>query len=184
MFTQQYWASENLNRMSRAHDRCFLHGLASVLLREDLATTMPPVDDPFGRIQQLSEQIELKRAEVAKLEAELGQQIESLNGQLAICIRKAFPKLQTILGNGRCQVRYRSKHLGFRPDLQTKRWSIDGADPWFVRRFCRAQGDHLGLATACDELARLVGGYFADHYKTLDHEQQQNRCSLERVDIL
>lgn len=98
-------------------------------------------------------------------EDEFNTAIESLNNQLALEIRRRNGKLQVTLGNGKCQVYYKSKGIVVRPNAVANKWEIDPND--MGRSFLKGFAHALPMTDDLGPIAEAVVEYFTGQYKTL-----------------
>ena len=145
----------------------FNRKLTSALNEDTLAVDTPVPENPLTQLRDKAQELRDARDKIAQLEAEYAQAIDQLNGQLAIGVKRRSPRLNASLRNGLCNVGFRSKSLNFKPDLDTRTWSVDSADKAFARRFGRRHGPATALNDDLEELVMAIIKFFTTHYKSL-----------------
>ena len=104
---------------------------------------------------------------------ELHASLEALNTQLAFEIRKRMPKLQVNLGNGKCQVYYKSKTVVVSPNALSNKWEIEPND--MGRSFVKGFAHALPMQDDLGPIAEAVVEYFNNHYKSLGDTYSRSR---------
>ena len=124
--------------------------------------------DRVARISQIREQISQLENQIAELQKQLAQESESLNGDLAVAIRKMLPGLAVSLDGGRCNVRHMSNMLTFRPDFSNAMWEVEPNISG--KRFKKYHGHAMNLKHDVNPLADNVTSFFRKRYKRLNNE--------------
>jgi len=138
------------------------------VLQEDVqAVDTPAPDNPLTKVKDLADRLQKTQTEVADLQRQYACAIEQMNGQLAIGIKHAHPRLNAALRDGGCSVGYKSKSLQFRPDLDTMSWKVESPDKPFVGRFAKHFGDAMGLEPDFNKLIEAITKFFSTHYQSL-----------------
>jgi hypothetical protein len=113
---------------------------------------------------QLQDTISTHKRGLQDAEIQLQNLVEQLNTKLGWEIRRRQPKLMIAHKGGTCCAGYYSNNIHFKPDLQTKSWSVDGPQAGMFKR--EFEGS-LPLNNDLGGLADAVVKFFRQRYKTL-----------------
>jgi hypothetical protein len=134
---------------------------------EEQLQSIEQEEDSVVRINQIRDQIAQLEAQIGELKQQMAQEMEGMNGALAVSIRKLVPGLSVNLDGGKCRVSHMSNSLSMRPDFTSGRWEIEPNKTG--RRFRKHHGP-VDLAHDVGPLANNVGAFFKKRYKRLNNE--------------
>lgn len=118
-----------------------------------------PASEALGELHNADEALN-------KAKKKLDEEVDTINSQLALEIRRANPALNVSLTReGKCVVKYRhyNNYLTIKADPQNRRF-VTG-ESVFDRKFRRYHG-HL-LESAPDTLGQAVAMFFKQNYKSI-----------------
>lgn len=122
-------------------------------------------DISFESASEALEDVNTKKIEANDAEKKLQQEIDALNGQLAIKIRRAEPRLKIILDrHGNCVVRYKRFRNCLVLTADPKTNGFKCGDSPFEKRFRRYHGHTLAKP---EVLGDAIATFFRQNYRSL-----------------
>lgn len=120
----------------------------------------------FGPAVEALQQLDNAKGAVREAELALRQQIDVLNNQLALQIRRNNPNLVVALTrDNTCTVRYRNYNNSLNLKADPKQRIFGVGDTPFERTFTRYHGHTLALGV--DILAKAVADFFKQNYRSI-----------------
>lgn len=139
------------------------------LVLEDAPSTGP---NPLQSAMEIVHKLEGARQVVTNLQHELATVVQSINGDLALGVRRQLPGLNVGIDPEGCKIGYRSQTLVFNPAIENGVWEVSGSNSRFLNKFKRDYSVDLRLDLDIGNIVHAIVNYFTTHFRSLNEDIQ------------